>query len=30
VAFFAGRINLSALTVSMRVQQQILVCHIES
>jgi hypothetical protein len=30
VAFFAGRINLSALTVSMRVQPQILVCHIES
>ena len=30
VAFFAGRINLSALTVSMRVQPQILVCPIES
>jgi hypothetical protein len=30
VAFFAGRIDWSALTVSMRVQQQILVCPIES
>lgn len=30
VAFFAGRINWNALTVSMRVQQQIRVCPIES
>jgi hypothetical protein len=30
VAFFAGRITWSALTVSMRVQQPILVCPIES
>jgi hypothetical protein len=30
VAFFAGRIDWSAVTVSVRVEQQILVCPIES